>query len=475
MEGSAPSGPARFTTSDIPESALTGAQLAQSSNSAGGDGHRDALAVARIVDAAAADRVLVFGSPPPKGRDVDLLAREPEERALASKLAREGFEQRGLQWARFRDCTVVAVDLVAAAEWHLPADELAALFEEAVPLSEFEHLVVPAPHHALLIAARRVSRSGAYAERLRSRVGEIGSRTPSAWEEARQRAPAWGAERSLARLRALHNSGAWPAAAARLRAFGERATTTTAPRRGARRALRRLTGRPAIVALSGLDGAGKSFQAARLADQLEQLGLDAAVVWPAATNLLYQASPALKRVLRRMLAALGRSPKPTGRGDSASGASKREEAVGDAAEEPWPRQVAPVAHALALVVAVVQAWSFRRGATRSARGAQVVIYDRYTLDSVVYLRHRWGHGRTLRLQSLIIRRLSRTPDLAFLLEVAPEVAYERKQDFPLDNLRERARLYRELYAHLGVIRLDGERPRDELCAVIAREVWRRVG
>ena len=104
-----------------------------------------------------------------------------------------------------------------------------------------------------------------------------------------------------------------------------------------------------------------------------------------------------------------------------------------------------------------------------------MIYDRYTLDSVVYLRYRWGQGRTLRLQSLVIQTLSRTPDLAFLLEVAPEVAYERKQDFPLDNLRERGRLYREVYAKLGVIRLDGERPRDELCAVIAREVWRRVG
>jgi thymidylate kinase len=434
--------------------------------------------VARIVDAAAADRVLVFGSPPPDGRDVDLLAREPEKRMLASRLAREGFEQRGPQWVRFRDCTVDAVDLVAAAEWHLPADELAALFEEAAPLSDFEHLVVPAPHHALLIVARRVSRSGAYGEQLRSRVGEIASRTPSAWEEARQHSAAWGAESPLAQLRALHESGARPGAVARVRALGERAITTAAPRRAARNALRRLTARPAIVALSGLDGAGKSFQAARLADALEQLGLDAAVVWPAATNVLYRANPALKRVLRRMLAAMGRPPKPTSRlgpGDSASDEWRREEATVDAAEEPLPSQVAPVAHALALVVAVVQAWSFRRGARRSARGAEVVIYDRYTLDSVVYLRHRWGHGRTLRLQSLMIRTLSRTPDLAFLLDVAPEVAYERKQDFPLGNLRERVRMYHELYAKLGVIRLDGERPRDELCAVIAREVWRRVG
>ena len=53
-----------------------------SSNSAGGYGHPDALGVARMVDAAAADRVLVFGSPPPEGRDLDLLARESEKKAL---------------------------------------------------------------------------------------------------------------------------------------------------------------------------------------------------------------------------------------------------------------------------------------------------------------------------------------------------------------------------------------------------------
>jgi thymidylate kinase len=451
--------------------------LAQPLDSASADGS-DALAPALIVDRAVADRVLVFGSPPPEGRDLDVLAREPERRALAPALAREGFEQRGAQWVRFRGCTAVAVDLVAAAEWRLPADELAALFEEAVPLSDFEHLVVPAPHHALLIVARRVSRSGAYGDRLRSRVDEIASRAPSAWEEARQRAPAWRAASSLARLRALHDSGARPGAAARIRALGERAATTTTPRRGARAALRRLTKRPAIVALSGLDGAGKSFQAARLAGSLEQLGLEAAVVWPAATNVIYQANPAVKRVLRRMLAVIGRPPKPTSGfspGDPPSHEPRRDGAAEGAGEEPLPSQIAPVAHALALVVALVQPWSFRRGARRSARGAEVVIFDRYALDSVVYLRHRWGRGRTLRLQSLMIPALSRTPDVAFLLEVAPDVAYERKPEFPLDNLRERGRLYHELYAKLGVIRLDGERPRDELCAVIAREVWRRVG
>jgi len=448
-----------------------GAPLPQSSNSAGEAEHLSADA-ARIVDAAASDRVLVFGSPPPEGRDLDLLVREPEERSVAPRLAAEGFERRGAQWARFRDCTAVGVDLVAAAEWRLPADELAALFGEAVPLEGYENLVAAAPHHALLVAARRISRSGAYGERLRGRVDEIATRTPSAWEEARRRAPAWNAEEALDRLRELHDTRAVPGAAARLRAIAERASSSPARGRGARRALRRLARRPAIVALSGLDGAGKSFQATRLADELEQLGLRAAVVWPSASNVMYQANPALKRVLRGVLAALGRSP------DAASGSARATvsgDGDGGPAEEEIPRQVAPVAHALATVVAVVQAWSFRRGARRAARGADVVIYDRYTLDSVVYLRHRWGQGRGLALQSRLIRWLSRTPDLAFLLVVAPVVAYARKRDFPLDNLRERAQLYRELHATLGVTRLDGERPRGELCAEIARAAWLRVG
>ena len=59
--------------------------------------------------------------------------------------------------------------------------------------------------------------------------------------------------------------------------------------------------------------------------------------------------------------------------------------------------------------------------------------------------------------------VARRPDVAFFLDVAPEVAYARKRDFPLENLRERAALYRALDAPLGCTRLDGERPREELC------------
>ncbi len=433
------------------------------------DAQTTLLGVAEAIDDAADGRVLVFGSPPQDARDLDLLAREPEHDAIASRLAGEGFIRKGVEWVAFRDCAAVGVDLVPAAAWELPPGELAALFEQADVMPGFRHLAVPAPDHALLIAARRVARGGRYEDRLRERIAALVDGVQSAWQDAARRAPAWDAVDALAALRALHAGGAAPGRTARARALGARLRSARAPyrRRAAARAVRRAAGRPAIVAFSGLDGAGKSFQAMRLQEALERLGRTAVVVWPPASNVIFQANPALKRRLLAVLDALGRR--------SEAGDESVPAPAGEPSFEPLPRQSAPVAHGLAFVVAFAQAWAFRRGAAREARRVDVVIYDRYALDSIVYLRHRWGHGRAFRLESALIRRLARRPDCAFFLDLPPEVAYARKQDFPIDNLRERAALYHELHQRLGVERLDGERPREELCADIARTVWERLG
>ena len=50
-------------------------------------------------------------------------------------------------------------------------------------------------------------------------------------------------------------------------------------------------------------------------------------------------------------------------------------------------------------------------------------------------------------------------------------AHARNQEYQPEQIAERARLYREEHAAVGVIRLDGELPPAELCARIAREVW----
>jgi len=437
--------------------------------------------------------VLVFGSLPPEGRDLDILARPGQRKAIAAALTREGLLTKdGARWVAFGGCTAVGVDLVLAADWRLPDRELDSVFEEARVLAGYTHLAAPAAPHALLIAARRVARAGRYGEKLRARVEATAREQPSAWQEAEARAPAWHAERELAALRALHSRGGAPALGARLRSAAGRLRDAKGKRRRvAARTMRRLTGRPMIVALSGLDGAGKSFQAKRLADALLQLDYRVAVVWPPAANVMFQANPALKRRLFGLLHMLGRGDAPKPRGSSGESPARRgagplpgetsgpvDEPSGPpgegAAPEPLPPQRAPVAQGLALVVALVQAWSFRRGARGSARRADVIIFDRYVLDSVVYLRHRWGHGRAFPLQSALMRLLTRRPDCAFFLDVAPEVAYARKRDFPLENLRERAALYSALHGRLGSVRLDGERTPEDLCGEIAAVAWQRL-
>src|SRR2546422_8795930 len=72
-----------------------------------------ASALARTVDAAAGGRVLVFGSLPPEGRDLDILARPAQRKAIAAALTREGLLTKdGARWVAFGDCTAVGVDLV---------------------------------------------------------------------------------------------------------------------------------------------------------------------------------------------------------------------------------------------------------------------------------------------------------------------------------------------------------------------------
>lgn len=384
-----------------------------------------------LVDEAAGDRVLVFGSLPPDARDLDLLARPSEERAIAAGLAAEGFVSRGREWARFRDGSAIGVDLVAAAAWNLPEAELAALFDEARPIEGFQRLVRPAPHHALLILARL-----GLSEKRRGRLEAVVAEDPKAWEWAEEAAPRWGLERALRRLRAG---------------------------RGPRRLRRR---RRVVVALSGLDGSGKSSQAAALKEALERLGHEAVVEWrPILANpSVGRLSDVARKALRRLRWVPGLS-----RLDRRAEAGESFLAAPDTTARRGPLR-SVLTHAWVAYIALTNAYTHRR----LARRGRVVIFDRYVLDSSVFMRYLWGG--TFRLERRLLRALSPEPLCAFLLDVRGEAAYARKQDqWSVDELSRQAELYRELHTALGVSRLDGERPKEELCAEIAEQVWRALG
>lgn len=323
---------------------------------------------------------LVIGSPPPEGRDLDLLVPPSQEPVLESVLERLGFVRQLVPpfpgyplgfsiWARFRGCDADAVDAVPLGSFELPRAEVDRLFAEARPIPGFARLVRPAPHHVLLILAHNFmdptdARAALPAGR-RRRVERALAEDPLAYDRARALAPAWGRPERLVRLEAAF---ALDEAAA-----GDRGASTG---RGSyvRGILRRLIGYQRawrnghLVALCGPDDQARSTQAEGLARALEALDISAMIVRP---------------VLRRGRAA-ARAP-------------------------------APVVQVLAAGAALAQAAAFGRAVLPGLQSGAVVICDGYLLDAAEQLRAQYG--RRLRLQMALMRALSPRPRRAYLVGV----------------------------------------------------------
>jgi hypothetical protein len=161
----------------------------------------------RTIDAVVENPVLVFGSLPPAGRDLDLLALPRDAEAIARRLSEEGFLPWGRGWVAFRGCSAQAVELIPPAKLRLPDDELRQLFAEGTAIAPTTKIVEPAAHHTLLIAARRLARDRTQlAPKQRARIARAATREPAAWERARSKAEVWGAQSALARLEAAYRS-----------------------------------------------------------------------------------------------------------------------------------------------------------------------------------------------------------------------------------------------------------------------------
>jgi thymidylate kinase len=397
--------------------------------------------VAELIDAAAAGRVLVVGSPPPHGRDLDVLAGEPELARIAGRLAAEGFVRRGDAWARFGGGSVDEVDLLPAAAWGLSDVELDRLLREASLLEGYAHLVTPSPPDDLLVLAKLLDLSGAVPAKRRERLRRA-AEAPGAWARAEELAPGWGLEQALARLHAAA-AGAPP--------------PRTLPR----------PYRLRVVALSGIDGSGKSTQARALCETLERLGYDAVVAWmPLAHNAW------LERLARPMKRALARSPRRrAGLAPAPQGETGLHQDVGTELRDRSPL----VSLAWTLLVALANAsFHLRAAAVDGVRG-RVVVFDRYLLDTAARFRFQYGAERRFPVQNALVRMLSPRPLASFWLDVDAATSFARKDDlWTLADLGTQARLYREEAERLDVIRLDGRRPQEELAAEIAETVWRRL-
>ena len=106
---------------------------------------------------------------------------------------------------------------------------------------------------------------------------------------------------------------------------------------------------------------------------------------------------------------------------------------------------------------------------------RVVICDRYVLDLIVEtMADLHDSPWKPRLGYKLLRLLPR-PDQAFLINVDPEIAYGRKPDLPtLSHFVERVHLYNEMGRILGVQIIDGRLQVEEIHALIWNIVSRTV-
>lgn len=422
---------------------------------------------ATLIDGLAAVPLLVFGSLPPDGRDLDVAARRGDEaRALVAQLREHGWVQKGGQLARFADLTATSVEVDAVDGWPVSASEADALFAEARRVPGCERLLRPAPHHTLLLLARQAAYGSATDGSRRSRLEAAIDEDPAAWDEAARRAPEWGATEALMLLR---SSPSPSSRRARIRSVAEIQQRRGASRgrallRAVRASTPRRRRRGAIVALSGLDGSGKSSQAEALRDALAALGVDAAVEWTkiARNPSISLVGDMVKRVVRPVSRAGTAEPIAL----SGSGA-----AVDDPARALRQRSTL-LTFGWTTFVSLANVSAHRRVTRRHVLAGRVVVCDRYVLDSATHLRYRYGDWRRYPLQTTLLRLLSPSPTRAYFLDVPAETSLERKQEqYSLEHLQRLARLYRETAPRLGVVVLDGELPIEELAALIARETW----
>jgi thymidylate kinase len=392
---------------------------------ASGRGPRAGAPVVRaheIVDRALRGPAVVVGSLPPAGRDLDLLLADAGDAVRVEEALRAaGFTALGDGWLRFAHRTAELVEFVTSEDLRLGPHVPALLVADAILLDGARRLARPAPAHAVLLLARQTAMAGGLPTKRRRRLEAALAEDPAAWSRAVEEAGAWGAGAELQRLAELARRPAGDAGRARrgLLPSGVRA------RLGAARDRLRGRRRGAVVALSGLDGSGKSTQAAALADALDRLGHAVAVEW---TRL--------------------------------------------GGERSWARMPAS---ARATALTVEHLWiRWRRLGGFLARD-YVVVSDRYTLDAIVALRALTGARHRAPLRRALLRRLARRPDAAFLLDVAPQTAWERKGEQGPVPLRRQRDLYLAEHRALGVELLDGERPADELAAHIAWRVWQALG
>jgi len=395
----------------------------------------------------------------PGGRsDIDLVAVPGFEHGLADSLRAAGLAPRvgdpgHVMWHAPAGEQRLPLDVLEPGTWPGRYPPLGGVLARA---HEERGLLVASPEDRLLIfaadalAGRPVARLAERAAALLAQAG-VADRLTKLGAEQRMKAPARLAAR-LDRVDGVGRGGRLPwrsglacgAGSARGRA-ALRDRLVGRLRRLRARMSRRIRPGGLLIALSGLDGAGKSSAAEAINVRLAERGVPARVAWARLGNrwqVLDRIAGPVKRLLRRE----GTVADPVAAGGPAITKVRN---VHEA------QRRTPVGWAWVLIVAAVNARDGRRAA-RARHAGLAVICDRWTADALVDLRVRYGRHRAA--EALIRGALPR-PDLAVLLEIDPETSRLRKPEDQADRvLAEMVDHYAQLADRLALVRIDARRP-----------------
>jgi thymidylate kinase len=223
---------------------------------------------------------------------------------------------------------------------------------------------------------------------------------------------------------------------------------------------RRRGGAPYLIALSGMDGSGKSGAARLLADELRASGLEAEVAWwrvAEETETLDRVAQPLKRLLRMR----GSVADPA----AAMSPAAREEVPAPAPEPGLASRL--VAWPWTLLVAALSVRSFR-SAGRLRRDGKSVVCDRWLIDALVDIELRYGRHRAA---ARLMKAGFPAADVTILLDADAATAAERK---PGDQLPQVLAAMEPLYAaqrsRPGLQVVDARRPLDAVHADLRRIV-----
>lgn len=402
----------------------------------------------RAVDQALSAPVLVAGRLLPGAADLEIVVDRPGAAAVGEGLVRLGFGRRGDTWARLHSCSADVVTVRPPAPWAPPAREWERMLADAVPLPGCGRLRwLSTPDELLVHALRFAADPRPVPAGIRTRLHQALAAEPSAWVVAAERAVTWRAEAAVRLARDAYD-GARPVDRRGRRALAAEVEPVAARPGG-------------VVALSGLDGSGKSTQAHALAATLGKLGYDVSLEW---TRLSFDRS---LDVVAAPVKALLRRRRPADAGPAAATADSS-----GSSGHPLRARSAAVDRTWTAVVAAANGWTQRRTTAAALGAGRVVVRDRYVLDSVVQLHSVYGRDRDVSAQARLVEMLSPAPLAAFFLDVAPDVAYRRKpEEYTVEELAAHRRLYLREAERLDVIRVDAARPPAELAAELARSVW----